>query len=466
MGEEELKNSLRFVVMGDLHYVQPESHKETLGGRPRGVTELADVTRNLWMTRNVTPEIISSISELKPDFVIQTGDIIQGHCDDQESGLREMKEAMELLEGLKAPVFFALGTHDGVVGGKEEQQVLQYVYPAIGKALGTGAVTKGYYTFERSGSLFIVLDYTTFKTDDEQAAFIRRTFEQSGRYEHVFLFAHPPLVCVGRPFFTHFDFVNTVLGEVADHPIDAYFCGHTHNQVSTLHKVGGHWMPQLKSAVLGYPDRAPVPLSDVRPILPDASASEYGWGYLEDSAPGWWEITVNGAEVQADWHVLRRGVTGQLRWSRGEKAEFAMKPQFSRTSGKSLPSLREIRSVRLRAAGSNCRTPEGYRVTLDGTFIGSLPRLEYFDSRQFMEIAPEHWPLLSERNRIHITTTEDPMCFGGFVLEVETSHGCVRSTVSDYFANTDKWDRWGKAPVSKIAQGESVTIELSIGEVQ
>lgn len=458
-----MDNKLRFVVMGDLHYVQPESHKETLGGRPRGVTEFADVTRNLWMTQNVTLEVISSIAALKPDFIIQTGDIIQGHCDDQESGLREMKEALQLLEGLGAPVFFALGTHDGVVGGKEEQQVLQYVYPAIGKALGTAPVTKGYYTFEKSGSLFIVLDYTTFRKDDEQVAYIRQVFEQSGKYEHVFLFAHPPLVCVGRPFFSHFDFVNTVLQEAANHPIDAYFCGHTHNQIATLHNVGGHWMPQLKSAVLGYPERAPVPLSDVRPILPDSSVCEYGWGYLEDSAPGWWEITVNGKDVQADWHVLRRGVVGQLHWRRGEKAVFTMKPEFSKTSLISLPALDNIRSVRLRAAGSNCKAPDGYQVSLHGKVMGTLPRLEYFDSRQFMEIDPEYWPVLSELNELTVTTAEEPMCIGGFVLEIETEKGCIRSTVSDYYASTDKWDYWGKAPVNKISPGESVSITLSFG---
>ncbi|CAG7656851.1 metallophosphoesterase family protein [Paenibacillus allorhizosphaerae] len=453
-------HSLRFVVMGDLHYVQEQSHREALSGRVKGVTEFADVTRNLWLTRNVTPEVIAAIASLKPDFVIQTGDIIQGHCDDEESGLREMKEAMELLEGLKAPVFFALGTHDGVVGKREERQVKQFVYPAIGKSLGTGPLTKGYYTFEKSGSLFIVLDYTTFVKHNDQAEFIRDTFAESGRYDHVFLFAHPPLFCVGRPFFTHFDFVQTVLAQAADYPVDAYFCGHTHNQISTLHKVGEHWLPQLKSSVLGYPDRPPVHLSDVRAVLPDPAGMEYGWGYLEDSAPGWWEITVRGERVQADWHVLRQGVQGQLCWSRGEKAVFTKMPAFGKTSGLPLPPASEIRGVRLRAAGSNCKTPNGYRVTLNGRDIGALPRLEYFDSRQFMEIEPEFWPLLNNENAISVTTEAEPMCIGGFVLEVETAGGWIRSTVSDYFANTGKWDHWGKHPVEKISEGTTAQVHL------
>ncbi|MEF3305005.1 metallophosphoesterase family protein [Paenibacillus sp. GYB003] len=457
------KTSLRFVVMGDLHYVQEQSHRQALNGKPKGVTEAADVARNLWMTRNVTPQVIREIAALRPDFVVQTGDVIQGHCDDEAGGLREMREAMELLEGLGAPVLFALGTHDGVVCKREEKQVTQFVYPAVGKALGTAPLTKGYFRFERAGSLFIVLDYTTFAAGDGQERFIKDALGESDRYEHVFLFAHPPLVCVGRPFFTHFDFVRTVLREAAGHPVDAYFCGYTHNQVTTLHRVGRYWLPQLKSSVLGYPDRAPVCLSDVRPLLPEPADCEYIWGYLEDSAPGWWEIEVSGETVRADWHVVGRGTVGRLAWRRGEKAEVVRKPDFARTSGLPLPAAAEIRSVRIRAAGSNCQAPDAYRVRLNGTEVGAFGRLEYFDSRQSLEIGREHWHLLGRTNRLEVTTGEEAMCIGGFVLEIETNDGTVRSTISDYFANTDRWDRWGTRAVDKIAPRQTASAELMFG---
>jgi len=459
-----MKKPLRFVVMGDLHYVQEQSHQQALNGKPKGVTEVADITRNLWMTRHVTPRIIEEIARLKPDFVVQTGDIIQGHCDDEASGLREMSEAMELLERLDSPVFFALGTHDGVVGRREEEQVLQYVYPANAKALGTDSVTRGYYTFEKANSLFIVLDYTTFVQGDQQEQFIRKSFAESQKYEHVFLFSHPPLICVGRPFFTHYDFAQTVLRELAEHPVDAYFCGHTHNQISALHRVGEYWLPQLKSSVLGYPDREPVCLSDVRPLLPEPEAFEMGWGYLEDSAPGWWSMTVDGETVQADWHVLGHGVVGQLTWrGRGGKALFSQKPEFGKSSGLPLPKLGDIRSVRLRAAGSNCRTPGAYQVSLNGEEVGTFQQLEYFDSRQYMSIEAKYWHFLGVYNRIEITTGDEPMCIGGFVLEIETNDGWIRSTVSGYYANTDRWDRWGNAPLAKIAPHQTVKTELTFG---
>jgi 3',5'-cyclic AMP phosphodiesterase CpdA len=459
-----MSSPLRFAVMGDTHYVQPESHKEVFNGRPRGVTELADCTRNYWMTQHVLPEVISAIAALKPDFVIQTGDIIQGHCDDAQGGLREMEEALQLLSGVGAPLFFALGTHDGTVGRRGDEPVKELVYPAIGKALGTDPLTKGYYSFEKAGSLFVILDYTTFVTNDEQASFIHDVLSRSGKYEHVFLFSHPPLIPVGRPFFTKFEFVNTVLRELAEYPVDAYFCGHTHNQIASVHKIGNHWIPLLKSSVLGYPDQPPIPLTDVRPLLPDPSSFEYGWGYLEDSAPGWWLITVNGEEVQADWHVLRKGAAGQLRWRKGEKAVFTKRPDFAQTSGLALPKLEDIRSVRLRAAGDSCRTPDGYRVSLNGTPIGSLPRLEYFDCRQFLEIPAQVWPLLQASNRLSVTTpADDPMTIGGLVLEVETAAGWVRSSVSSYYTCTNKWERWGKSPLTTISPGETVNVELNFG---
>lgn len=459
-----MKKQMRFVVMGDTHYVQPEVHQRALNGNPHGVTDVADITRNYWMTKNVLPETIKQIAELNPDFIIQTGDIIQGHCDDEQGCLREMKEALALLEGLNAPLFFALGTHDGVPGRHGGQAVKQLVYPAIGKALGS-SVTEGYYSFQKAGSLFIILDYTTFVAGDRQAAFMTDTFSKAGEYEHIFVFAHPPLIPVGRPFFTKYDFVVALSDELSRIPVDAYFCGHTHNQITSLHQVGKHWLTHLKSTVLGYPDVPPVSLTDVRPLLPEPSTYEFGWGYLEDSAPGWWLITVEGEEVLADWHVLHKGTVGQLKWRKGEKATFVKKPDFSVTSGLSLPKLEEIRSVRLRAAGDSCSSTGEYRVTLNGTSIGMLPRLEYFDSRQFMDIGQERWLLLKNVNLIEVSTASaDPMTIGGFVLEVETKDGWVRSSVSDFYTCSQKWKQWGKHPLQHVVSGEAVSVELSFAD--
>lgn len=451
---------IRFVHLGDLHYVQPDVHQHAFAGHAKGCTELVDLKRNFWMTQNVTPRVLAAVAKQRPDFVVQTGDLIHGHCDDEAGALREMAEALELMNNVQVPVFYAQGTHDGIVGRRQDAPVRELLWPSMEDALGY-VPDRGYFSFSRNGSLFVLLDYTTFTADSEQAEFIRSTIANSDRYDHVFVFAHPPLVPIGRPFFSSFSFSNALLTSVAEQPIDAYFCGHTHNQVASVHRVGGAWLPQLKGSSLAYPEEPPVFLEQVRPLLPDPASFEYGWGFLEDSAPGWWLVTIDGDRVVADWHVLDRGVEGQLTWSRREKPIFTRRPSF-RPHSQVLPTLDRIRSVRLRAAGSGCRNRDAYRVTLNDHYIGSLPRLEYFDCRQFLYLEPEHWPLLQQQNTLQITTSNEEMGIGAFVLEIETHLGWVRSSLaSEFYANTHRWDMWEVEPLRYIAPNETVAVALS-----
>lgn len=450
---------LRFAVMGDTHYVQPDSHREAFGGRPRGVTELVDLKRNLWFTQHQTPEVIAAIAAQEPDFVIQTGDVIQGHCDDDAGAVREMAEALEMLRGLNKPTFFAFASHDGVLHQREDAPLKACLLPALSSALGR-PLDRGYYSFERGRSLFVILDYCTFAASGEQAAWLAATLAERKKYEHVFLFGHVPLIAVGRPFFSPFDYVTTVLRDIENHPVDAYFCGHTHNQVATLHRHGGRWLPHLKSTILGFAAEPPVQLADVRPLLPDPTSYEYGWGFLEDSAPGWWLVTVEGEAVRAEWHVLRQGVQGEVQWRADERPQFTRRPSFDQGGPRRLP-LSGIRSVRLRVAGSGCKSEGAYAVSLNGGPVGRLPRLEYFDCRQFLPIREEHWGLLAAENTLTVTTGKEPMCIGGFVLEVETASGWVRSRVAPhYYANTPKWDRWQAPPLRHIEPG--ATLELGL----
>jgi hypothetical protein len=458
-----MNHQIRFAVIGDTHYVQPEYHKKALNGETGGVTEIADIKRNYWMTLNVLPKIIRSISELKPDFIIQTGDHIHGHCDDEASTILEMSEAHNLFSEFGAPIFYALGTHDGVPGSSYDAQVKQLIYPAISNALGK-PVTKGYYKFTKGNSLFVVLDYTSFVPNDEQVDFIREALRKPEDYEHTFVFAHPPLIPVGRPFFTNYDFVTTVKDMISQFPIDAYFCGHTHNQVASLHKLGQKWIPQLKGSILGYPDETPICLAEVRPILPDHSVFEHGWSFLEDSAPGWWLVTIDGTKVQADWYVLHKGVMGQLTWDSGMKPTFTKKPIHKVCHPTAMPPVNCIKSVRIRAAGSNCKLAGSYNVFLNEHFMGSLPRLEYFDCRQFLTIDSSLWPFINLSNRLRVTTAEEPMCIGGIVIEIETNSGWIRSNVSPYYTNTTQWDMWNENYLEYINPGAEIQTNLNFGQ--
>lgn len=451
---------MRFIVMGDTHYIRADCHEKGFAGEVGGVTEVADLTRNSWLTRHHLPDVIEAIAALKPAFVIHTGDIVHGNCDTPRGAAREMREALALLEGLGAPTYFVTGSHDGTLGHPNDAPLRELLLPHLSRVLDR-PLDRTWYAFEKQGSLFIVLDYATFRPDDDQATFIVETFRRSEAYEHVFVLAHPPLVPIGRPFFSSFQLASTLSEQMRLYPVDAYFCGHTHNQTASLHRIGEHWLTQLKSTVLGYRDRSPVPLADVRPLLPTDTDWTYGWGFLEDSAPGWWHLNIDGPRVEAEWHVLDRGVAGKLAWQRGEQPVFVQRPDFSTTTRGALPPLDSIQAVHLRAAGSGCRSPERYHVELNGQALGRLPILEHFDCRQRLVIAPDYWRHLQSHNRLRITTASEPMAIGAFVLEVATPDGPVRSSASDYYVNTSQWDDWQASPVHPVKPG--ATLELDLG---
>lgn len=456
-----MEEKLSFIVMGDMHYVQPDCHKKAMNGKTGGVIELNDISRNYWMTHNILPDIISEVAAQKPDFVIQTGDLIHGHCDSEAAWMRETKEALNLLGSLNAPVFYAMGTHDGIPGAQGGNSVERLIYPAISRVLGE-PVSKGYYKFVKGRTLFIILDYTTFSKDYEQVSFIKESLSESKEYEHAFVFAHPPIIPVVRPFFTNYDFTEVLKKELEKYPVDGYFCGHTHNQIASIHKIGQNWIPQFKSSVLGYIDRKPIMVTDVRPLLPRKSSFKLGWGFLEDSAPGWWAVTVDGLNVTADWHVLKRGVQGQVTWRKNEEPAFTQKPYSLQKKSKEKFDANKIRSARIRIAGSNCRDADLYKMYLNGHLIGYMPRLEYFDCRQFVDIKADMWSYIENKNTLKINTSVDAMCLGGVVLEIETDLGWIRSNVSSYFTNTSRWDAWEVDGLEHIQPGSRIEMELII----
>jgi hypothetical protein len=457
--------SIRFAVIGDTHYVTPESHQKAFAGQTTSVTELIDLQRNHPLSASVLPRVISDVNAAAPHLVIQTGDIIQGHCDDQAGCLREMREALDLLAGLQAPLYFALGTHDGVLGQRDDAPIRELVLPHIGELLGR-TLAETYYSFAVERTLFIILDYATYVRGDDQCRFLARELQRGSTFEHVFLLGHPPLIPVGRLGFAHFDLCEDVLKLVAQYPVDAYFCGHTHNQVASVHRVGDGWLAHLKGTILGYADEPAVPLTAVRPLLPDPDTYEYGWGFIEDSAPGWWLVTVAGDVTTIEWRRVGGGVSGVLETRKGEQPRFLQRPAEGLAAPEPLPPLAAINAVRIRVAGSGCRTAGLYTIALNGQSLGELPWLEYFDCRRWFEMPSGQWPLLAQDNYVTITTGDEPMCIGAVVIEIATATGTVRSTVSDYFANTAKWDRWRATPLHHIAPGATVTCSLTFSRGQ
>jgi hypothetical protein len=416
------------------------------------------------MNREVLPTLIQSIKEFSPSFIMHTGDLIHGTADD-EGSMTEMREALALMDSFGTPVYYAVGNHDGLPGRPGGAAVTEVLLPALAKRLGRQTMEQSYYQVQMGASLLLVLDFTTYVPGGEQEAFLEACLRQkSSVVEHVFLFGHPPLVPVIRPFFTDFRYASSVLQTLERYAVDAYFCGHTHNQIATLHRVGGRWLPQFKSSTVAMPEEQAVHVTDVRPLLPPADRFEYGWGYLEGSAPSWWMVYVDGPVVRVDWHVLGRGIFGTVTWSGAEKAQFSSVSDLSPKTAGVLPVITDIRSMRLRVTGVQVSGESAgagmYEVYLNGNFIGCLPRLGAFTCREWIEVEPHYWRTIGSDNELRITTGEESMCMGGFVLEVETESGWVRSGVSSFFANTTQWNYWRVEPLQIIQPGEDIQVQL------
>lgn len=435
----------RFAVIGDTHFVRPQSHQKALSGQGAGLTELADLKRNQWFSEQVLPTVLADIAAAKPDFIIHTGDIIPGHCDSDEAYMAEMKMALERLDTIGAPLVFSTGSHDGVLGRPGDTALRQVLYPRIADFIGQ-PVEQSYYVFERHRCLFIALDFLNW--DDQQRDFLETNLQRRSQYERVFLFCHAPFMPIARPFFTNMDFAREVAALLESYGADAYFCGHTHNHTATLHMLGEHVVAQLKSTPLGYPyDRqAPVTmepggepavlLSDVRPLLPEPPLTHMGWGFLEDSVSGWWLVTVQDGGVTMQWQVPDSGTWGVLYLPPADQPKFLQKPAVPTTVA-TLPNLSHIRQVRIRLAGSGNPTATIRKATLNGVDIPVPPPLVYFDSRQFIELPPESWPLLKSQNQLSLWT-EGEVTVGGCVIEVLHAEGITRSRVSGYATNNPR----------------------------
>jgi hypothetical protein len=83
-----------------------------------------------------------------------------------------------------------------------------------------------------------------------------------------------------------------------------------------------------------------------------------------------------------------------------------------------------------------------------------------FGCRSFLEIDRSMWPAIGVRNRLVVTTAVEEMSIGGFVLEIETEKGWIRSVPTTFFTNTSRWDKWNTHGLQHIAPGEDIVEEL------
>lgn len=282
-----------FIVLGDLHLSRPAYEQA------RAVAAIAESVRD---------------SQPRLAFVCQTGDLAHGEAEGHKqldaAGMNEeMGHALDCVKrAFNLPVFVAVGNHDKHAGGKAYREV---ALPFLAGELGV-PLEQAYYAFRHGSACFIFLDYGDYsKTGTSMDYAAQRRFLDGAlaqaradpAVKHVFAFGHFPLWPVVRPGFSSERFTDSVVPAFAGHPIDAYFCGHTHNTGAWVRRVDGAPVTQIMGVAMDASD--PLrPMEETRTSLIPPAELSYGWGYLSGPPAGYFWVGVEGPCVRVQ---LRSG---------------------------------------------------------------------------------------------------------------------------------------------------------------
>ena len=281
-----------FVVLGDLHYKGPA-----------------------FETRKIVSEIADSLKGSKPPvaFVCQTGDVAEGGTYEIKDDKRvfrlashdetkaELEYAVRDMAGqFRVPLFIAVGNHDKHGGGTAFPEVMQ---PLVSGELGV-PVTQSCYGFRQGNSCFVFLDYAP-QDYGAQQELIRKILLQEqakGGLQHIFLFAHFPLWPLIRPGFSSARLTESLLPIFKQFPVDAYFCGHTHNTSAWVRRLDGTTITQIQGvACQASPEL--VPMEACRTLLLPMEELSYYWGYLSGPQAGLFLVTVEGGRVRVQFRA-------------------------------------------------------------------------------------------------------------------------------------------------------------------
>jgi len=444
-------------VIGDVHFVEEGYYRDILRSREASYALWKDdFLRYLKIKRELLPFVIREIKKNKPDFLLQVGDFVEGGCKSREGIAKEMEEGLKLLTSSGVPVFIAKGNHEGTPG-TEKAEIYKEVYLSYLSGQMKKAV-KNYYAFSHKNSYFIILDYLEFIKDEKQFEWLEQKLLESQSYTHVFIFAHPPLFTISRVFFTNKEFRDRMISLLEKYPVDAYFCGHTHNNAISVHKIGKNKLLQVMTTPIGLPENNPTPLEEISTIFTHPIEFQYLWGYLENTVSCWCFIEVDEEEVILNWHVLGKGVQGKIKWKEKGEIEVLKKPQLGIKSASWFPQgkiYRGFLSMSMYQSYSRKKS-----ILFNGKKIGYVPVGDSFTPGKSVEVPPE---LIQRRNIVEIENPEkEEFCIGNIYLTVESEYSQIhRSQVVPYIYTTShQWDNWKCPYLRYVPPGRKIRMEI------
>jgi hypothetical protein len=431
---------LRFAVLGDTHFCEKKTRGLSGGGCP--IAELPDHIRYSDMVDTVLSPLFAKIRALKPDFVLSTGDFVEGCMSDREKTFREMRAGWSFMKKLGCPCFIARGTHENPEAYRE------IVVPEISKFAGK-KLDRAYYSFEFNGVVFLMLDYQDWSSGNEQDLWLESELRKhSFTARRIFIAAHPPLYSWGRHFFNEPAFIKRMISLCEKYPVDAYFCGHTHNQSVSFHerdKGGGNCFLQIKCSTVGYPGSGTPPLDDFHAPAEFTKRDHLLWGVPEDFAPGFYLVETDGEKTSVKWMSVDGDSASLTVKKRFGRPLHIKRPRYKRAEhGITGAELNQIKSAWLYIYGIY-PSPEKTELFFNGVPSGRLPPNTVYAARRLIHLSSGAVASIREDNTVETQPPpEGDFVIGSVSLELILLDNRVIRTrpAPELFVRGERWSQF------------------------
>ncbi|MCK5806366.1 MAG: hypothetical protein KAI66_26275, partial [Lentisphaeria bacterium] len=225
------------------------------------------------------------------------------------------------------------------------------------------------------------------------------------------------------------------------YPVEAYLCGHTHNQALSFHaRQGDRGWVQLMASSVGYPAMEPVPLERVHRLADFGSRNTFVWGILEDSAPGFYILDLEPEELAGSWESVA-----------GAHHEFSAKdrrtaPSLSNWVSPPKCALRaedvhQIQLASIQVFGYS-EPGSGGELFLNGVSLSAIPPNGAYAARRFVPVGNEALATISLSNTLTMRMpSTGEFAIGSFALEVRLVDGrtCRTAPAAEIFVRGDRW---------------------------
>jgi hypothetical protein len=183
---------------------------------------LGDRTGNV--RREVFHQILAEIVLYNPDFIVCTGDLIQGHAGDAAATNAQWDTITGQLRSTGVPYFIAPGNHD--------------ISNAASESVFTKRIGRPAHTLKRGNSVFIFLDNSRWPVAESlpptELRWLDKELAQARKYRHAFVVMHRPYwryaLDQGRSELLHEKFKASGIDYVfTGH--DHFYCSHTWDSI-------------------------------------------------------------------------------------------------------------------------------------------------------------------------------------------------------------------------------------------